>query len=202
MVILIPILISICILILCLFINKLLVLKIYVGLLCAATTAMFFLIKDYNVMFEPITYIHCLVSIFSIVIFYCSELLLANAVMNKMLILDYRFYFTGKVEFSKMLTSLPILIMEEAVFRLPIISALEAYPWLFCGITSLSFGLVHLFFSKQNMISKVFLGLLLGYTILISKNVYLVVLMHGTYNLLIFQDFKANKYVAKDECES
>lgn len=186
MVIIVPVFISILMLISNSWFSDKIVRIIYFYLLCASTVIMFFMIQDYKGISEPINFIQFLISILLIIIFYCSEVLLVNVIKNKVLILDYSFYFTGKVKLSQLFLSLPILIMEEIVFRLPVL-AFNAYIWLLCGIASLCFGLVHVYFSKQDMISKVFLGFLLGCTLIISRNIYLVLLMHIFYNLLVFK---------------
>jgi len=53
---------------------------------------------------------------------------------------------------------------------------------LFCIVSSTCFGLVHSFFSKHDAAAKFFFGLLLSLALILTKNIFIPVIMHLVYN--------------------
>lgn len=121
--------------------------------------------------------------------FYCIETMFVNMIVKQVLILDWRFYFKGKIDFIGLIISTPLLIMEEIVFRLPIInvSSETNIKVLLLVFSSICFGAVHLFFSKHDAIAKVFLGLVMSFIFVISGNIIITIFMHLIYNMFAFR---------------
>ncbi len=128
-----------------------------------------------------------IIGIVVIAIFYVLEKMMLVALENdNTIVIDYRFYFKGRLEKVSFLFSVPVLVLEEMVFRWPLESSelTNITTAILIVISSVSFGMIHVVFSKYDRQSKIILGLILSISMLIFKNVLIVILMHLFYNYL------------------
>ncbi|MBO0481263.1 CPBP family intramembrane metalloprotease [Enterococcus sp. MSG2901] len=115
-----------------------------------------------------------------------------NIIINKTIILDVKYYITGKLNIVKFLFSIPIMTIEELAFRLPIIfdNASHLSCWSYLIISSFTFGSVHIFFSKQDLVSKTILGFILGFTMIETQNIIFSIVLHLFYNFLACRPYQ------------
>lgn len=129
-----------------------------------------------------------LIAVISIVI-YIIDLLSINIVKNDILILDWKYYFKGKVNKIKFFISFVISIMEEIVFRMWILDGTISIFYSLI-LSSICFGIVHIFFSKYDCVSKAIFGLILGVIYIYTGNIIYTIITHIFYNL--FTDMEKN----------
>lgn len=73
---------------------------------------------------------------------------------------------------------------EELIFRLPIcMFPRQKFALLLIG--AVMYGVTHLFFSRYDVCSKIVLGLLFGISVIWTKNVYVAIMMHTAYNVIL-----------------
>ena len=114
---------------------------------------------------------------------YILDLALKNIILNDVLILDPKYYFSTKKEaFLPTVLSVILALGEELVFRFPLCLFDKGIGIMFL-IGSLAFGCIHLFFSKYDMTSKCVLGLILG--IIAMKTYIYAVIVHIIYNICV-----------------
>lgn len=116
---------------------------------------------------------------------YILDLALKNIILNDVLILDPKYYFYPKKKaFLPTILSVILAFGEEVVFRFPLCLFETGIGALFL-IGSLSFGCIHLFFSKYDMTSKCILGLILGITCIAMKTYAYAAVVHIIYNISV-----------------
>lgn len=169
-------------------VKKSIVFKIYLILMLCGSVGSLIWIDIYDIFVLNKFWVYLITPLIAS-LFYIFESFLTNVIMNRVVILDYKFYFTGKLRLNRLIVSVPILLMEEVVFRLPIIITTPCIllNWCICFFSSICFGIIHIYFSKKDMISKMALGFLLGGMIIFTKSLAVVCLLHFFYNLFVFQ---------------
>ena len=76
--------------------------------------------------------------------------------------------------------------MEEIVFRGSLLE-IENYFIIYILISSISFGIIHIYFSKYDCFSKFIFGVILGTICLISHSIICCIIVHVTYNYLVLK---------------
>ncbi|PFO82326.1 hypothetical protein COJ77_12760 [Bacillus cereus] len=126
-------------------------------------------------------FIIVVVSILAI-LFFITDFIVLNMIINKVLILDFPYFFKGKVQIIAFLISLLIAIQEEFLFRYYLFQE-SSYPSIFLLlIGSVSFGVIHIVFSKYDIFSKTFLGFVCGVIFLLTNSILFSILFHIIYN--------------------
>ncbi|WP_407922707.1 CPBP family intramembrane glutamic endopeptidase [Anaerococcus urinomassiliensis] len=114
------------------------------------------------------------------------DLLIKNIILNDILILDFKFYTSfNNISILRLIFSLIISIGEEFIFRFPIGQFEIVRGGLLLIVGSISFGIIHFYFSKYDGLSKIVIGLIFGTIILLTKNIYYSIITHITYNIAI-----------------
>ena len=117
---------------------------------------------------------------------YMVDLLIKNILLNDLLILDIKFYTSfNNISILRLILSLIISIGEEFIFRFPISQLEFVKGGLLFMLGSISFGIIHFYFSKYDGLSKIVIGLIFGMIVLITKNIYYSIIVHITYNIAI-----------------
>lgn len=118
-------------------------------------------------------------------VIYITDLMLKNIILHDVLILDWKYYFRPKKRMHiSILLSLLVACGEELVFRLPI-CVFPAHKLILLLLSSVAYGIVHLFFSRYDACSKIIIGLLLASCVICSENIYNAFIIHIVYNILI-----------------
>lgn len=126
-------------------------------------------------------FITIVVSILAIV-FFIADFIVLNIITNNVLILDFLYFFKGRVQIISFLISLLIAIQEEFLFRYYLFQE-SGYSSLFLLlIGSVSFGVIHIVFSKYDIFSKTFLGFVCGVIFLLTNSILFSILFHIIYN--------------------
>lgn len=128
----------------------------------------------------------CIIMIFIAVGIYSTDFLIFNMIKHDMLILDIKYYFKGNINKSKFAISCIFTVMEEIVFRVPLVH-LENYSIIYILVSSISFGIIHIYFSKYDCFSKFIFGVILGSICLISHSLICCIIVHVTYNYLVLK---------------
>lgn len=116
---------------------------------------------------------------------YIADLAIKNMYFQNVIILDWKYYFSGKkITNLSMPCSLAIAVCEEIVFRFPV-SLFVEQKMIFLFLGSCAYGIVHSFFSKYDAISKTVIGLILGVSIAVTDNIFYLMVAHATYNVLV-----------------
>lgn len=117
------------------------------------------------------------------IVIYITDLMLKNMILHDVLILDWRYYFSPKKGMHiYVLLSLLIACGEELVFRLPI-CVFPVDKLVLLLLSSVTYGIVHLFFSRYDACSKIVLGLLLAICVMWTKSIYVSFIIHSVYNI-------------------
>lgn len=133
----------------------------------------------------PNIYLCAIMGVIAIII-YIIDFAVLNMVKNDTLILDFKYYFKGNINKVKFLISSLFSIMEEIVFRTALVE-IEKYIVIYLLISSISFGLIHIFFSKYDCFSKFILGIILGIICLVTKSLIYPMIVHVIYNYLVLK---------------
>lgn len=168
-------------------IGKKLILKIYA--IFMIYSSLIIVIYRFNTIKRDINSLNlykCILMVLISIVIYMVDLLCVNIVKNDAIILDFKYYFKGKVNDIKFLISVFITIMEELVFRMWLL-AIKDKMYLYLIISSVCFGLVHIFFSKYDCISKIILGMILGIIYIYTENIIYSIIMHLFYNYLVLK---------------
>ncbi|WP_407656421.1 CPBP family intramembrane glutamic endopeptidase [Massilibacterium senegalense] len=98
------------------------------------------------------------------------------------MLLDIPYIFKGKTHLYPFFISSMIAILEELLFRYYLFTALD-FPHLpLLIISSIFFGILHLFFSVYDVFSKTMLSLVCGIIFLVYGSVLYPILFHVIYN--------------------
>ena len=131
-------------------------------------------------------FILCLVFIIIGFLIYMMDLLIKNIILNDILILDIKFYTSfNNISILRLIFSLIISIGEELIFRFPISQFEVVRGGLLLIVGSISFGIIHFYFSKYDGLSKIFIGLIFGIISFLTKNIYYSIIAHITYNIAV-----------------
>lgn len=114
-------------------------------------------------------------------VIYVIDFVVLNIVKNDVLILDFFYFFKGRVNKLQFLFSFIISIIEEIAFRSWLLKTDEKI-WVCVALSSICFGIAHVFFSKYDIISKTILGIILAIIYVKSGNILYSVIVHVTYN--------------------
>ena len=136
------------------------------------------------------------IALLSIVLFYVSENMIFNVIFDDVLVLDLNYYFGGKLDKIQFMISLPIAFLEECAFRLPLIVYVDQgseYVWLLIIVSSILFGINHLFFSKYNAVSKCVLGVILAVITIYGESILVTIVLHIIYNYLTSKQYVVSK---------
>ncbi|AIS51584.1 abortive infection protein [Thermoanaerobacter kivui] len=163
--------------------DKNIALKLYISLLILAAWINVLYAYNSNIQFTGTLSITILlvVSITSLV-YYVLDFMLINIIKSDVLILDIAYYFKGRVKMLEFLTSVIIGILEELVFRLYLIESSIKMEFLLLILSSMCFSMVHIFFSKYDVLSKMVMGLVLGYIFIQTHNILYPITFHMIYN--------------------
>lgn len=158
---------------------------LYVGLLILSCLVNRFYIGSFLPDFT--WFLWDFVTLFIVVIlgmvFFVVDFIVLNMIKKKVLILDFLYILKGKLQWRVFLLSSFIAIFEEILFRYYTLTS-EAMPLiLLLIISSLSFGLVHIFFSTYDIFSKTVLGFVCGILFLLTDHILFPIVFHVTYNL-------------------
>lgn len=120
------------------------------------------------------------------ILVFVMELFILFMIKYKAVVIDLPFYFRGNVNYFSFLISFIVLIHEEIIWRYVLLSIGFNYT-LSLLLGAVLFGLCHIYFGKIQIISKFFLGLLLGIIYIVSSSLLLVIVIHSTYNFFIIK---------------
>ena len=165
-------------------VNRNLIIKIYFVIIMSLT--IFEGIFSLNIILKSIQSLNlciCIIMIFFSIIIYIIDFFILNIIENNVLILDFKYYFRGKIDKVKFLISCLFAVMEEVVFRMLLIG-IENNKIFFLLITSICFGIIHRFFSKYDCFSKFVLGMILGIISIMTENLIYPMMIHIIYNYL------------------
>lgn len=140
------------------------------------------------ILIEQLYSIHLIPAIFCVVcgiLIYILDLAVKNMILHEVLILDWLYYFRPKKQmYISVLISLLIGCSEELIFRLPI-CVFSANQLILLVIGMVTYGIVHLFYSRYDAYSKIIFGLVFGICVILMKNIYYSMIMHAVYNILV-----------------
>ncbi|MFZ5354002.1 MAG: CPBP family intramembrane glutamic endopeptidase [Bacillota bacterium] len=171
----------------------------YATLLSVSIVYDIFALRLPQLNFE-LTYINIyklLLIILVAVLFFMADFFIYNMLTNKIILIDIRYYFSGKLNFYKYSVSLVFTIMEELLFRFFLLEELGT-GFLIILLSGISFGVTHIFFSRYDVFSKTFLGLLCAIAYAFTGSIVFSIVLHGTYNIMALKE----KYVMEGHDES
>lgn len=179
--------------------NKSYVVVIYGLLLLISTLLFMYLHKDiinssYPIRVGLYDILWTCLAVPLIIIFYVCEKMLSNVIFNKVLVLDIKYYFGGRLDTLQFVISIPIALLEECAFRLPlIIYNNQGYKNILFIIivTSFLFGINHLFFSKYNAVSKYVLGVILAIISIYGELIITAIVLHIIYNFFVSRHYES-----------
>ena len=156
---------------------------------CLISMGAFFMLYQYSALLmqstaslQPIPSIVC--GVVGVMI-YVVDLAVKNMILNDVLILDIKYYFTPKKnQYFVVVLSLIIACGEELAFRLPLCE-INTYTQIVLIVGSVVYGMTHIYFSKYDMISKIIFGFILGIVCLGLKNMLYALIIHIVYNMAV-----------------
>ena len=162
------------------------VFKIHLCFISIVSMIMLFkILKTEENCIMDMNFIFVLICLIIGVAIYVFDLAIKNIIQNDVLILDPSYYFTQNNErYLSIFISVVIACTEEMTFRAPL-CIYNQQRVLLLVIGSVSFGCLHLFFSKYDAASKIVLGIVLGLICVIMNNFVYSIIVHIIYNILI-----------------
>lgn len=120
--------------------------------------------------------------------FYMIDFLLLNIIVNKAIIIDIGYYFKGRLPLLSFSISLAIAVLEELLFRFYFLTYTEGHKVLLLLFGSMAFGIIHIVFSKYDVISKTMLGVCCGLAFIMTNSIFFPIVFHGMYNFLALKE--------------
>lgn len=121
-------------------------------------------------------------------LFYIIDFIVLNMIKNKIIILDISYILRGKASITIYITSFLILCLEEILFRYYVYLNAYNFTVFFLISGSVCFGFVHIKFSRYDMFSKFFLGILCSIIFLLSNNILFSITFHATYSFFTLKN--------------
>lgn len=162
---------------------------LYAGLLFTSIFINYFLISP--IVWTTVSLKTIFILLFIIllaVVYFMLDFIVFNMIRNNVLLLDLPYILKGKLRFIPFIISFMISILEELLFRFYLLQESNPYLFVYLMIGSISFGLVHIAFSKYDLYSKMVLGLVCGVLLIVSKNILYPIVFHCVYNYFTFKD--------------
>lgn len=135
----------------------------------------------------PKDFLSILLILVGAIVFFTVDFIVRFLLSQHTLLLDFKYLLSGRVKISSFLIGVVISIMEEGFFRYYMFEVL-GFTLSTILISSVSFGAVHLVFSRYDLISKMVLGLFCGLIYILTRNLMHVILFHITYNFFVLRD--------------
>jgi len=126
------------------------------------------------------------------ILFFVMDFFFANLFINKIILLDINYYFTGKVRFKTNLISTVIVVVEELFWRLNffyITSAADISFSIYIFICLL-FGITHYSYGIYNIFSKTALAAICMLLLFVSHHFLVPIVFHSVYNLFVLKKYR------------
>lgn len=146
----------------------------------------------YGVMEFPFSYVSLLMiqlvaSILAAILYFTLDFIVLNMVRHQVLLLDFPYILSGAIQWRSFLISCCMAVVEELTFRYFVLNNLD-HPFLPLIMSSVLFGLVHIVFSRYDVVSKAILGLICGVIFIITGNIVIAILFHLVYNYFTLKE--------------